>query len=121
MDYLKFTKFLKHDFEKSNQKFNSIKFFRSELVLIFIWFWILENYYKSKENQLFKSNVETLVSEIPKGLGSRPTIFKFIEQAIASKFIIKIIDPTDKRKWNLKPSDQTIQEFEEWSSGFSGF
>ena len=121
MDYLKFSMFMKEDFEVSNKKYNSIKFFRSELVLVFIWFWVLENYYKSKENHSFKSNVETLVSEIPKELGSRPTIFKFIEQAIASKFIIKIIDPEDKRKWNLKPSAQTIQEFEEWSSGFSGY
>ena len=121
MDYLQFTRFLKHDFEKSNEKFNSIKFFRSELVLIFIWIWILENYYKSREDQSYKSNVETLVSEIPKQLGSRPTIFKFIEKAIASKFIIKIIDSKDKRKWNLKPSEQTIQEFEEWANGFSGY
>ena len=121
MNYLKFTRFLKHDFEKSNRKYDSIKFFRSELVLIYIWFWILENYYKSKENQSFKSNVETLISEIPKELGSRPTIFKFIEQAISSKFIIKVIDPEDKRKSNLKPSVQTIQEFEEWSNGFSGY
>jgi len=121
MDYLKFTKFLKHDFEESNQKYNSIKFFRSELVLIFIWFWILENYYKSIENHSFKSNVETLISEVPKELGSRPTIFKFIEQAINSKFIIKVIDPKDKRKWNLRPSKQTIEEFEKWSSGFSGY
>lgn len=113
--------FMKEDFEASNRKYNSIKFFRSELVLVFIWFWVLENYYKSKKNQSFKSNVEMLVGAIPKQLGSRPTIFKFIEQAIASKFIIKIIDPEDKRKWNLKPSVQTIEEFEEWSNGFSGY
>ena len=112
---------MKEDFEISNKKYNTIKFFRSELVLVFIWFWVLENHYKSKKNQLFKSNVEMLVSEIPKQLGSRPTIFKFIEQAIASKHIIRVVDPSDKRKWNLKPSDQTIQEFEEWSNGFSGF
>ena len=43
MNYLKFTKFLKEDYEKSNSKFPSIKFFRSDLILIFIWFWILEN------------------------------------------------------------------------------
>ena len=121
MDYLRFTRFLKHDFEKSNQKYNSIKFFSSELVLMFIWFWILENHYNSKENRSFKSNVETLISEVPRELGSRPTIFKFIEQAITAKFIIKVIDSKDKRKFNLRPSMQTIQEFEEWSNGFSGY
>ncbi len=28
--------------------------------------------------------------------------FKFMEQAIASKYIIRVIDPADKRKWNFE-------------------
>ena len=49
MNYLKFTKFLKEDYEKSNLRFPSIKFFSSDLILIFIWFWILEKYYSKKD------------------------------------------------------------------------
>ena len=45
MDYLKFTKFLKNDFENSNKKFKSIAFYRSDLILIFIWFFVLEKHY----------------------------------------------------------------------------
>ena len=121
MDYLRFTSFLRKDFEVSNKKFASIKFFRSELILIFIWFWILENYYKSDQNLLSNTHVEELINEIPNGFGSRPTIFKFIDQAIAAKFIVKIPDPKDKRKWNLIASKQTIEEFESWAQGFRGF
>jgi len=116
MNYLKFTKFLKEDYEKSNSKFSSIKFFRSDLILIFIWFWILEKHYSKKE-----FNIEQLISEIPKGYGSRPTIFKFIDLSIKNKFLIKVKNLHDKRKNNLKPSALTIKEFEDWAKGFSGF
>ena len=116
MNYLKFTKFLKEDYEKSNLKYPSIKFFRSDLISIFIWFWILEKYYSKKD-----FNIEQLISEIPKGYGSRPTIFKFIDLSIKNKYLTKIKSQHDKRKFNLKPSSQTIKEFEDWSKGFSGF
>ena len=116
MNYLKFTKFLKEDYEKSNSKFPSIKFFRSDLILIFIWFWILEKHYKKKE-----FSIEQLISEIPKGYGSRPTLFKFIDLSIKNKFLIKIKSQQDKRKYNLRPSAQTLKEFEDWAKGFSGF
>lgn len=121
MNYLKFTKFLKEDFEISNAKYISINFFRSELILVFIWFWVLEKHYQSKENQIFNSHVEILIAETPKGFASRPTIFKFVDQAIDAKFIIKVSDQLDKRKWHLLLSEQTIIEFEDWAKGFSGF
>ena len=121
MNYLKFTKFLKEDFEISNAKYISINFFRSELILVFIWFWILEKYYKFKKDEIINSHVEILISEIPKGFASRPTVFKFVDQALEAKYIIKVSDQLDKRKWHLLPSEQTIIEFEDWAKGFSGF
>ena len=69
--------FIKNDFENSNSKYPSIKFFRSNIILIFIWFWTLEKMY-NKENL----NIEQLIEDIPRGFGSRPTIFKFINLAI---------------------------------------
>ena len=116
MNYLKFTKFLKEDYDKSNSQFPSIKFFRSDLILIFIWFWVLEKHYSKKE-----FSIEQLISEIPKGYGTRPTIFKFIDLSIKNKFLIKFKNQQDKRKYNLKPSTQTLKEFEDWAKGFSGF
>ena len=116
MDYKKFITFLRNDFESSNSKYQTIKFFRSNIILIFIWFWILEKMY-SKKNL----NIEELVESIPKGFGTRPTIFKFINLAIKKKYISKIIDPTDKRKYKLKLSEQCVVEFESWAKGFRGF
>ena len=116
MDFKKFTLFLKEDFNKSNSKYPSIKFFRSELILIMIWFWILEKYYK---NEICIS--ENLIQEIPTELASRPTIFKFLEVAISKGYILKNSDLDDKRKLSLKPSVQTINEFESWAIGFKGY
>ena len=66
-------------------------------------------------------NIEQLIDDIPRGFGSRPTIFKFINSAIKKKFLLKISDPSDKRRYQLKLSQQSIHEFEEWSEGFKGF
>ena len=116
MDFKKFTLFLKDDFKKSNTKYPTIKFFRSELILIMIWFWILEKYYK---NEICIS--ENIIQEIPPEIASRPTIFKFLDVAINKGYILKNSDLDDKRKLSLKPSSQTIKEFENWAIGFKGF
>tara|TARA_Y100000389_G_C17410610_1_gene490683 strand:- start:174 stop:524 length:351 start_codon:yes stop_codon:yes gene_type:complete len=116
MDYKKFIIFIKNDFEKSNDKYQSIKFFRSNIILIFIWFWTLEKMYNKKD-----LNIEKLIDDIPRGFGSRPTIFKFINLAVNKKFLLKIPDATDKRKFLLSLSNQSILEFESWARGFRGF
>ena len=116
MDYKKFIIFIKNDFENSNSKYQTIKFFRSNIILIFIWFWTLEKMY-NKENL----NIEQLIEDIPKGFGSRPTIFKFINLSIKKKYLLKINDPSDKRKFQLKLSKESIEEFESWAKGFKGF
>ena len=116
MDYRKFITFIKNDFEYSNSKYPSIKFFRSNIILIFIWFWTLEKMY-NKENL----NIEQLIDDIPKGFGSRPTIFKFINLAIKKKYLLKKTDTKDKRKYQLVLSPDSVMEFENWAKGYQGF
>jgi hypothetical protein len=116
MNYKKFIKFLKEDFKKTNKNFTTIKFFRSEIVLILIWYWILEKYYK---NEICIS--ETIIQEIPREYASRPTIFKFLDVAISKGYIIKDINSDDKRKLSLTPSSQVIDEFENWANKFKRF
>ena len=117
MDYLKFINFLKNDFENSNQKYKSVKFFRSKnLLLIMLWFNTLQSYYANKDY-----SIEDFIDDVPKHLGSRPTIFKCVNLAVKNKFLHKIYSSKDKRKYNLKPTDLTIKEFQNWALGFSGF
>ncbi len=44
-----------------------------------------------------------------------------INLAIKKKYLLKISDPKDKRKFQLKLSHESISEFENWAKGFRGF
>jgi len=117
MDYLKFLQSLKKDLNQSNSDFKTVEFFRKDIVSVWIWFDVLEQYYNNNNN----NNIESIMKEIPKQYASRPTIFKIIDNAVSKKFFKKIVDDSDKRKYNLYPTSQTIKEFEEWAKVFKGF
>ena len=117
MNYLKLLQILKKDLNQSNSKFRTVKFFRKDIVSVWIWFCVLERYYNNNKN----NNIENVISEIPKEYASRPTIFKIIDDAVSKKYFEKMVDENDKRKYNLFPSSQTIKEFEEWAKVFKGF
>ena len=116
MDYLKLLQSLRRDLYQSNSGFKSVKFFRKDIVSVWIWFVVLEQYYNNNNN-----NIENIISEIPKGYASRPTIFKIIDDAVSNKYFEKIVDKNDKRKYNLLPTSQTLNEFEQWAKVFKGF
>ena len=116
MNYLKFLQSLKKDLHQSNSDFETVKFFRKDIVSVWIWFCVLEQYYSNNNN-----NIENIMIEIPNEYASRPTIFKIIDDAASKKYLEKILDKNDKRKYNLFPTSQTIKEFEEWAKVFKGF
>jgi len=116
MDYLKFLQILKKDLNQSNSDFETVKFFRRDIVSVWIWFCVLEQYYNNNNN----NNIENIMSEIPKEYASRPTIFKIIDDAVSKKYFEKIVNKNDKRKYNLFPTSQTIKEFEEWAKQILG-
>jgi hypothetical protein len=116
MNYLKFLQSLKKDLNQSNSDFETVKFFRKDIVSVWIWFCVLEQYYNNNNN-----NIENIMSEIPNEYASRPTIFKIIDDAVSKKYFEKILDENDKRKYNLFPTSQTITEFEKWAKVFKGF
>ena len=116
MNYLKLIQNLKKDLRLNLNKYQTVKFFRKDIVSYWIWFEVLEQYYNNNNN-----NIENIMSEIPKEYASRPTIFKIIDDAVSKKYFEKIVDENDKRKYNLFPTSQTIKEFEEWAKVFKGF
>ena len=113
MNYLKLIQNLKKDLRLNLNKYQSVKFFRKDIVSYWIWVEVLEQYYNNNNN-----NIESIIQNIPNELGSRPTLFKVIDTAVAKKYFIKELDKEDKRKFNLIPSQQTIKEFEEWAKIF---
>jgi len=115
MNYLKLIQNLKQDLKLNLNKYQTVKFFRKDIVSYWIWFLVLEEYYNNNNN-----NIESIIQNIPSELGSRPTLFKVIDAAVTKKYFIKELDKNDKRKFNLIPSQQTIEEFEEWAKIFKG-
>ena len=114
MNYLKLIQNLKQDLKLNLNKYQTVKFFRKDIISFWIWFEVLERYYNNNNN----NNIESIIQKIPSELGSRPTLFKFIDTAVAKKYFIKELDKKDKRKFKLIPSQQPIKEFEEWAKIF---
>ena len=117
MNYLKLIQNLKQDLEEKLNVFETVKFFRKDIVSYWIWVSVLENYYDNNNNNN-NNNIESVIKNIPGELGSRPTLFKVIDTAVAKKYFIKELNKEDKRKFNLIASQQTIKEFEEWAKIF---
>ena len=114
MNYSKLIQNLRQDLKLNLNKYQTVKFFRKDIVSYWIWFEVLEKHYNNNNN----NNIESIIQNIPGELGSRPTLFKIIDTAVAKKYFIKELDKKDKRKFKLIPSEQTIEEFEEWSKIF---
>ena len=108
----KLAKFLISDLQEDWAK-PSLKFFRSNGAYGYIiWLTIINNYYEKK-----RITVEILVLQVKK-YASRRTILDFIQKSVEAKFLSKIESKKDKRKTFIKPSEITIQEYEEWSKEF---
>ena len=116
MNYLKLLYSLKKDVI-ANPKFETIQYFRKDFISVWVWIYVLENHFNNKKI----INIQNIIHEIPAEFASRPTVYKVIDIAVAKKFFIKIIDEKDKRKYNLFPSKQVVDEFKEWAKIFKGF
>ena len=108
----KLAKFLISDLKEDWSK-PSIKFFRfSGAYGYIIWLTIVDAYFEKRE-----ITIETLVSEVEK-YASRRTILDFIQKGVEAKFLSRIESNEDRRKTFIKPSEITIQEYNEWSREF---
>lgn len=117
MNNLKLIQKLKKDLKKSSSDFVTVRFFRKDILSVWVWYCVLEQYYYNNNEY----NIENIIREIPYEYASRPTILKLIDYAVTKKYFVKILNKNDKRKYNLLPSSQTIKEFEEWSKIFRDF
>ena len=115
MNSLKIVKTLRKDLNQSKSQFLSIKFFRRNLPSYWVWICTLEKFFDNNKNN---NNIENIIKEIPSELASRPTLFKIIDNAVKKKYLFKEVNKKDKRKFNLFPTQQTIDDFEEWAKIF---
>ena len=108
----KLAKYLIFDLQEDWSK-PSLKFFRSSGAYGYIiWLTIIDAYFGKRE-----ITVEILALEVEK-YASRRTILDFIQKGVEAKFLSRIESNEDRRKTFIKPSEITIQEYNEWSREF---
>ena len=108
----KLAKYLISDLEGDTSK-SSIKFFRSNGAYGYIlWLTVVDNFY-SEQNMA----IDVIVEKLEK-YASRRTILDFIYKGVDAKFLKKEVFFSDKRKILIKPTDITIEEYNDWSKEF---
>ena len=91
-----------------NTEKSSLSFFRHDNKTLEIYCKILSNHYQSKP-----SFIEELIKDAK--FGSRITIKKIIDDAVAMNFLNKTNLKEDKRKNSLAPTDKMIEEYENYA------
>ena len=86
-----------------------INFFQTDLTKYKILLMVMMGYYKSQ-----KTTIEKIIEDLPLTISSRAHKLNCITEATARGYLIKELSKTDLRKKNLLPSNDLVEEFEEY-------
>jgi len=111
----KLCKALERDLIESNEKFETVKYFRQNMISVAIWIACINSFYNKKE--LNVEDIYRKVNEIVRT--SRPSVVRYLKEAKNSKYLEFHKSPNDKRSYRIMPSEKTIYEFEQWSEVFN--
>ena len=106
---------LEKDLKESNLKYETIKYFRQNMITVIIWTNSISYFYNKKE--LNVEDIYRRVNEIVRT--SRPSVVRYLEEAKNSKYLEFYKSSNDKRSYRIIPSEKTIYEFEQWSEVFN--
>ena len=94
----------------TNQKNEGcIDFFKKSTYSYVVLLIIIDYHVKSK-----KLTIDIIERSVEQ-LTSRKTLFSFLDDAVKQNLIIKTMDPNDKRRVIISPTEQTIEQFNKWS------
>ena len=94
----------------TNQKNEScIDFFKKSTYSYVVLLIIIDYHVKSK-----KLTIDIIERSVER-LTSRKTLFSFLDDAVKQNLIIKTMDPNDKRRVIISPTEQLIEQFNKWS------
>jgi hypothetical protein len=106
---------LEKDLKESNLKYETVKYFRQNMISVIIWINTMSYFYNKKE--LNVEDIYRKVNEIVRT--SRPSVMKYLEEAKRKNYLQFTMSRNDKRAYNITPTEKTINEFEKWSEVFS--
>ena len=92
-----------------NHSFKQISYFQNDITKFRVFLLVFNNY---QEN--INQTIEELIDELPKNISSRAHKLNCITEATRNKYLIKETSKSDQRKKYLKPSQELLDELNEF-------
>ena len=92
-----------------NHSFKQISYFQNDITKFKIFLLVIKN------NQLnINQTIEELIDELPKTISSRAHKLNCITDATKKNYLLKETSKSDQRKKYLKPSQELLDEFNQF-------
>ena len=92
-----------------NHSFRQISYFQNDITKFKILLAVMKNYNEDK-----LQTIEELIDELPKTISSRAHKLNCITDATKKNYLIKETSKSDQRKKYLKPSQELLDEFNQF-------
>tara|TARA_Y100000385_G_scaffold257224_1_gene284263 strand:+ start:80 stop:415 length:336 start_codon:yes stop_codon:yes gene_type:complete len=92
-----------------NHSFKQISYFQNEITKFKIFLLVIKNHHLN-----INQTIEELIDELPKSISSRAHKLNCITEATKKNYLIKETSKTDQRKKYLKPSQELLDELNEF-------
>ena len=92
-----------------NHSFKQISYFQNDITKFRVFLLVIKNY---QEN--INQTIEELIDELPKNISSRAHKLNCITEATRNKYLIKETSKSDQRKKYLKPSQELLDELNQF-------
>ena len=92
-----------------NHSFNKVFYFQNDITKFKILLAVMKNY-----NQEKLQTIEELIDELPKPISSRAHKLNCITDATKKNYLVKETSKSDQRKKYLKPSQELLEEFNQF-------
>jgi len=92
-----------------NHSFRQISYFQNDITKFKILLAVMKNYNEDK-----LQTIEELIDELPKPISSRAHKLNCITDATKKNYLVKETSKSDQRKKYLKPSQELLEEFNQF-------
>ena len=92
-----------------NHSFKQISYFQNDITKFKIFLLVIKNH-QLNSNQ----TIEELIDELPKTISSRAHKLNCITEATKKNYLVKETSKSDQRKKYLKPSQELLNELDEF-------
>ena len=92
-----------------NHSFKQISYFQDDITKFKIFLLVIKNH-----QQDINQTIEELIDELPKNIASRAHKLNCITEASKKNYLVKETSKSDQRKKYLKPSQELLDELNEF-------